>query len=151
MPFMEGKFSADAGPDDDQSIDPVGLVSAVHVLAIVFKGCTLEEEELREKIAKGELLDFSLVQIALFATVVSFEGRRRVLLADRQPPCRSRVLLLPRAHHTQITDKIKLVRRGATTSERCFDDQVRCGGCCGLLAAITHRQRASSLPLSAGH
>jgi hypothetical protein len=85
MPFMEGKFSADAGPDDDQSMDPVGLVSAVHVLAIVFKGCTLEEEELREKIAKGELLDFSLVQIALFATVVSFEGGRRVLLADRQP------------------------------------------------------------------
>lgn len=57
-------------PDEDKSLDPVGQLNAVLVLANVFKGLDFEEYQLREKIDAGELLAFSMLEIAIFITVV---------------------------------------------------------------------------------
>lgn len=128
---MEGPFSDD--PEQDQSLDPVGQVSAVRVLAFVFKGISFDDEDkLRKQIGDGELMEFTMVQIALFSAVVSsFACLRphsllgRSLIAPRRQPQvaePTRIsLLLP-----QMQDKIKAVRRGATCSVGSFDDQVKC-------------------------
>ena len=67
-PYMEGPFSDN--PEEDCSLDPVGQYPAVRALALVFKGIHYDEETIREQIYKSELLEFSILQIALFATVV---------------------------------------------------------------------------------
>lgn len=69
MPYMEGPFT-DAAPEEDLSLDPVGLHSAVRVLASVFQGISIEEDDLRKQIDDERLMEFSMVQIALFSTVV---------------------------------------------------------------------------------
>ena len=42
-PFMEGKFSDN--PDEDCSLDPVGVISAVRALVLIFKGKSIEEDK----------------------------------------------------------------------------------------------------------
>lgn len=70
MPFMEGPYSPDVAEEMDKSRDPVGQYTAVLTLASVFKGIDIEEEKLRVEIDNEKLLEFSMVQLAIFATVV---------------------------------------------------------------------------------
>lgn len=67
-PHMEGPFNEN--PDEDCSLDPVGQVSAVRALAIIFRGQKIDEMKLREQISEGNLPEFRMVEIAIFSTVV---------------------------------------------------------------------------------
>ena len=69
---MEGPFNEN--PDEDCSLDPVGQFSAARALAIIFRGQNIEEMKLREQISEGKLLEFRMVEIAIFSTVVRGAG-----------------------------------------------------------------------------
>ena len=77
MPWMEGAFNED--PNLDESLDPVGQLSAVRCLFRVFRGVSIEDVKLREKVAAGELEEFTVQEIAIFSTVVRGKGSRRVI------------------------------------------------------------------------
>lgn len=65
---MEGKFNDN--PDEDCGTDPVGQITAVRALSIIFRGVNVEETKLREQLSQGQMLEFRMVEIALFSTVV---------------------------------------------------------------------------------
>jgi hypothetical protein len=67
-PFMEGKFSDN--PDEDCSLDPVGVISAVRALVLIFKGESIEEDKLRLQIDHEQLPEFRMIELAIFNTVV---------------------------------------------------------------------------------
>jgi hypothetical protein len=67
---MEGTFSDI--PEEDGSLDLVGNIAAVRALIIIFHGKNVEESKIREMIDNEELPEFSMVQIAIFSTVVCF-------------------------------------------------------------------------------
>lgn len=78
MPWMEGAFNED--PNLDESLDPVGQFSAVRCLFRVFRGVSIEDVKLREKVAAGELEEFTVQEIAIFSTVVRGKERSRRVL-----------------------------------------------------------------------
>lgn len=67
-PWSEGEFHADK--DKDKSTDPVGKASAVQVLARVFNDQIYSEEEVLEKAATDQRLEFTVLQVAVVWAVV---------------------------------------------------------------------------------
>ena len=91
MPWMEGPFNED--PNLDESLDPVGQYSAVHCLLRVFRGVSIEDEKLVEKVVNGELEKFTVQEIAIFSTVVRSAGTPGNFYIDAPPrPARRTIL-----------------------------------------------------------
>lgn len=147
-PWSEGEFHADK--DKDKSTDPVGKASAVQVLARVFNDQIYSEEEVLEKAATDQRLEFTVLQVAVVWAVVrqsafpspacgsplalpafwwasAYHCRRSCGVLQQQANSQqSDACLYPTAQLPQMTDKMKAIHRGATCSDGSFDNQVRC-------------------------